>query len=692
MSIGKLLNPAHIAVVGASQKRGRGLRVLENLKNYNYQGEIFAVHPEYKEVGGIRCFPRVEALPYPVDCMVVAISADGACDILEQGFQFGIESAVVLAAGFGEGGHGASRVARLNRLGAGGMSVCGPNCYGALNVQTGAAAFSGVLPKKLRPGNVALISQSGGLGANAFMPLMIERHIGFSHFISCGNQIVTHIEDYLAYFIEDQSIEVIAIIVESLKKPRAFFNACLRAHERGKTVIVFQAGQSEIGQQMTRSHTGALATDRDIARAFYRRCGIVLPRNYDEFVETIALLSIVPQQLIPEPEIIIVSGSGGGAAIVADNLAETKLSFVKIDSTTADFLQEVLPDFGSITNPIDATGAMSDNPALLPAMFDILMNVKGQSIIATALSAWPAGKANSLRFAKILADSAGRSDRVIVAYQPSPLGGPIDGEVIDMLHSAGVPLLLGIPSAMRALQHIPRRAERNRAHRHLELSECNEFVVIPPDYIGRANFLSSYGISMVQGRLVTSADDAVQAFHEFGLPVAVKIDSAEILHKSDIGAVRLNCTSNEEVRRAYEDILVNVDRAGFSDAKKMIIQPMHKGLVEAYAAIVHDPVYGSVITCGLGGIFIEILGDVEMEMAPVSQEQAHEMITRLRAAPLLRGARGSPPADIGAFADLLVSLGHIAVKTRSSFRTLELNPVMISAEGKGVLAVDVSIE
>jgi len=692
MSIGKLVNPSSIAVVGASQKRGRGLRVLENLKNFGFAGEVFAVHPEYKEVAGFPCVANVAALPHPVDCMVVAVSADPACEILEQGFAAGVESAVVLAAGFGEGGHGDSRVARLKKLGAGGMSICGPNCYGALNVRTGAAAFSGNLPKQLRPGNVALISQSGGLGANAFVPLMTERHIGFSHFISCGNQLITHVEDYLSCFVEDESVDVIAIIVEALKNPAGFFKAAVRAHELGKTIIVFQAGQSEIGQKMTQSHTGALATNREIAQAFYRRCGIVAPRNYDEFVETIALFSVVPQERIPTPELIVVSGSGGGAAIVADNIAETDLAFADLDAATALSLKQVLPEFGSITNPIDATGAMSDNPALLPAVFDVLMSSPSQSIIATAVAAWPAGKANSRRFARILAEAASRSHRVIAAYQPSPLGGPLDEDVVDCLQGAGVPLLLGIPSAMRALQHIAKRAERNLGARHLAFAPAPRRLKIPTDFSGRSSFLHEYGIAVAPARMAANADEAVHAYREFGEPVAVKIDAANILHKSDIGGVRLGCSGEDNVRKAYADICANVAKAGFPEARTMVIQPMRKGLVEAYAAIKHDPFFGPVVICGLGGIFIEILGDLAMEMAPASHSQAQDMIARLRAAPILQGARGRPKADVDGFADLLVGLGRLAAETRGVFRTLELNPIMIGASGEGVLTVDISIE
>lgn len=690
MSIKKLVNPRSIAVVGASQKKGRGNRVLENLRTFGFRGDVFAVHPDYTEVAGFPCYRDVASLPTPADCMVVAISAEPACAVLEQGFERGIESAVVLAAGFGEGGHGGSRVARLLRLGARGMSICGPNCYGALNVRTGASAFSGAVPGELRPGNVAIVSQSGGLGANAFNPLMQERRLGFSHFISCGNQVVTHVEDYIAHFVEYDGIDVIAAVVESVKNPAAFFKACARAHALGKTIVVFHAGQSDVGQRMTQSHTGAIATNRDIAAAFWRRCGVIAPRNYDEFVETITLLSVVPQDRIPDPQIIVVSGSGGGAAIVADSVAETSLSFATLHEDTAVALKTVLPEFGSVTNPIDGTGAMSDNPALLPAVFDVLLKSPGNAMIATAVAAWPAGKANSRRFARVLADAAANSRRTIAAYQPSPLGGPLDAEVLDTLRAAGVPVLLGIPSAMRALQHIPRRAERFVEDRRMTPPAGAGDHAFPADYPSRSRFLADRGVAMVEVRLARDADQAVEVFRSFSRPVAIKIESPDILHKTDIGGVRLGCASDDAVRGAYAEIVANVRRAGFQ-ATDVIVQPMHRFVAEAYAAIIHDPVYGSYLTCGLGGIFIEILQDVSMEAAPVSRAQAFDMIARLRAAALLRGARGRPAADIEAFADLLVALGRVADDTVGQFHTLELNPVMLGAAGEGAFAVDIAI-
>src|SRR5712692_177351 len=243
-----LLDPEAIAVVGASQRGGRGANVIANLRDCGFAGEIFAVNPRYQEILGYRCFASVSDLPAAVDCLVVAVAADAACDVLEEAHARGIRAAIVLAAGFGEGGHGEARAARLRSLADQGMCICGPNCFGLVNVKTGMAAYSGPLSRPLRPGPVAIVSQSGGLGANVFAPLMTDRELGFSHFVSCGNQIGATIEDYVAYFVDDPDVTVIAAVIEQLKNPRKLERAARLAHARRKSIVLVQAGRSEAGR------------------------------------------------------------------------------------------------------------------------------------------------------------------------------------------------------------------------------------------------------------------------------------------------------------------------------------------------------------------------------------------------------------------------------------------------------------
>jgi acetyltransferase len=697
-----LLDPKAIAVVGASQRRSRGTSVMTNLRDSGFRGEIYAVNPRYQDILGYTCVASVAELPPQVDCLVVAIGADAACDVLEQAYAHGIRAAVVLAAGFGEGGHGEARAARLRALAAKGMCICGPNCFGLISVKANVAAFSGTVPKPLRPGPVALVSQSGGLGATAFNPLMSERELGFGYFVSCGNQIGATIEDYVEYFLSDPDIRVIAIVVEALKNPGKLLQLARDAKAQRKTMILFQAGRTAAGQVLTRSHTGALAGNSEVLAAFLRRCGIVQAETFDEFVELIELFAIVPRDDAIGSEVIVVSGSGGGAAVAADVLADNGVALALLQPSTRDQINAVMPEFGSITNPFDGTGAIYDDPSLLPKLFDILLRDPGRPVVAASVSARPVGSEAMRRLANTIAGAAQGSGRTFVAFQYSPLGGPLDPEVLKVLHSAGIPFLLGTPNAMRVLKYLPRRREfwaRSAiADAASKPSADGRTVSVPAVDAAHWNFLTARqalmacGVSVANAGLARNESEAIALQQRFGTAVAIKAEVPGLLHKSDIGCVRLGCAGERDVAEAYKDVIQNARRAGFKTAAHVLVQPMVTGVAEAYAGIIDDPLFGPAICFGLGGIFVEIFKDATTEMAPLSHDDAVQMIGRIKAASVLTGARGRKQGDIEALANLLVGLGQFAVANAGRFRALDLNPIIVKAAGEGVVAVDIAIE
>jgi acyl-CoA synthetase (NDP forming) len=699
-SMRSLLAPRAIAVVGASQRRGRGMGVVANLRDAGFAGEIFAVNPRYQDVLGYKCVGSVRDLPASVECLVVAVAADAACDVLEEAHAHGIRAAIVLAAGFGEGGHGQARAARLRSLADKGMCICGPNCFGLISVKAGMAAFSGPLAQPLRPGPVAIVSQSGGLGANVFAPLMTDREIGFSHFVSCGNQIGATIEDYVEYFIDDPDVTVIAAVIEQLKNPRKLLRVARLAQARRKSLVFFQAGRSAAGRIMVQSHTGALVGNSEILAAFLRRCGIVQVDRYDEFVETIALFAIAPRDQTIGAEFVVISGSGGGAAIAADALNDAGAALSPLHPVTRERIAAVLPEFGSITNPIDGTGAIYDDPTLLPKIVDAILADPGRPVLAASLSARPAGSETMRRFAGTFADAARASGRTVVAYQYSPLGGPLNLEIVRTLHSAQVPLLLGTANAMGALKYLAlRRDHWARAQTEDAAEHPRSGTDVAPRIAGNPgdwSFLTARealvasGIPVIEAGVAHSEEDAVALLHRFGTSVAVKAEAPGLLHKSDLGCVRLSCASEREVREAYGAVVQNARKAGFASGVGVLIQPMTKGVAEAYAGIIDDPLFGPAICFGLGGVFVEILRDTTTDMAPLSQADALAMIRGIKAAAVLEGARGRERADIETLADLLVALGQFALANRGRFRALDLNPIIVGSSG--VVAVDIAIE
>ena len=456
--LSSLLDPKSIAVVGASPTRNRSKSLLQNLRKADFKGQVFGVNPRYTDVLGYRCFPTIESLPSVVDCVVVLVGADAAIEALEQAFAKGTRAAVVPSAGFGEGGHGEDRIARLHRLGVGGMHLCGPNCFGLLNTKSGATMYSGAISFPLRPGPVAIVSQSGGLCHNAFSPLMNHRGLGFNYVISCGNASITTVEDYVSHFVDDPEIEMIAGIIESLIKPELLFDAAQRARAQKKSILFYQPGRSDVGRATVRSHTGAMVRDSEVLAAFLRRCGIVQIDSYDTFVESIELFAHVPRDDKLARQLIVVSGSGGGAAVAADALEAAEVTLAPLATATVERISAALPDFGTVNNPLDGTGAIYDNPEVLPALMEAVLANPGNSAIACAISAGTASEL-ALRIASVFANAAKTSGRTVLAYQPNPLGAPLKPEIVSTLSDGRVPLLLGISEAMRSIKGLFMRQE-----------------------------------------------------------------------------------------------------------------------------------------------------------------------------------------------------------------------------------------
>jgi acyl-CoA synthetase (NDP forming) len=687
-SIRTLLDPKGIAVVGASQQPGRGTSVVANLRDAGFGGGIVAVNPRYTDVLGYRCYPSVNELPDGVDCLVIAIPARAACDAMEQAFARGIRAAVVLAAGFDDDDKNGPLGTRLKALAHKGMAICGPNCFGIVNVKSRAVAFNGVVPKTMPRGPIALVSQSGSLGNFAFGPLIRDRKLGFSYFVSCGNQAGLTVEDYVEYFVDDPDVTVIAAIVEDLKNPRKLERVATAARAQGKPMVFVQIGRSAAGQIMTRSHTGALAGNAQVMAAFLRRCGVVQADGYDEFVETVALFASAPISVSSGRDVVLVSGSGGGAALAADHLDTAGLKLAKLSDATAKRIRAVLPDIGDVTNPIDVTGAVFYDPSIMGRLLEAVAGDAGRPIIATAVNAVPAPHDRMRRIASAIADTARGSGNTIVAYQVSPLG-PLDWELVASLHDAHVPFLMGTASAMGALKHLP----RYRAMAAQQRGTAERVKAAPPDwsFMNLRQALLDSGVAVVDAVLARSEHEALTAFRRFGGPVAVKADAPGLLHKSDIGCIRLNCGSEADVAEARRMVMENAQKAGFGDAA-VIVQPMASGIAEAYAGIIDDPLYGPAIVFGLGGIFVEWLKDTAIEMAPLSQDDALGMIHRIKAAPVLLGARGRPRGDIETLAALLVNLSHFAIAHAGRVKALDLNPIIIKTAGEGVVAVDIAAD
>jgi acetyltransferase len=445
---------------------------------------------------------------------------------------------------------------------------------------------------------------------------------------------------------------------------------------------------------MIRSHTGALMTNGEVLAAFLRRCGIVQVTAFDVFVETIELFATAPHDESITGDVIVVSGSGGGAAYATDVLDEAGVKLANFEPATEQGLRAVQPEFGSVTNPIDGTGAIYDDPALLPKIFATLTAERRRPVIAASVTVRGGGHDSVNRLADAIVEAARSSGRTFVAYQYTPLGGPLNSATIALLRGARVPVLLGIANSMRALRYLPMRRDywlRTAAKPDrgvAPLAAAGEL----GDFLNARAALVSCGIPIVEAMPARSEAEAVAAWRFFGVPVAIKAAIPGLMHKSDIGAVQLGCVGADAVVQAFRAVIANARKAAFEDKFQVIVQPMTEGVAEAYAGVIDDGLFGPAICFGLGGIFIEIFNDVRTEMAPLSRADAVAMIHGIRGAKILTGTRGRTVGDVDALADLLVRLGQFALANTGRFRALDLNPIIVKPQGEGVLAVDIAVE
>src|SRR6266540_232347 len=705
LDLAPLLKPSSVAVLGASQRMNRATRVVANLQRFGYAGPIFPVNPKYDEVLGLKCYADLASTPQPADSVVVAIPAEHIPAALEEAAEAGVRAAVVLSSGFAEAGPaGRERQAALERLAKErGLLICGPNCYGAFNIRLRSATFSGDMPEPLLAGDVALISQSGGFSTMIAERLMPQRGVGFSYLISCGNQAGLTVEDYMEYLVDDQDTQVIGAFVEGFKQPDKLREVAARAAAKRKPLVVMKVGRSENARQATLSHTGVLAGTPQIIEATLKQLGIVQVSSLNEMVETLALMSAA-KDYDGGWRVVVTTGSGGECGHAADAADQAGIELPPLSTSTIQKLKRALPDFANPRNPLDGTGAMYENVELFPYMVRTLLEADGFDILAINLNADPPrpnGRAPARGFSRALSAELKNGTHRLVLCFSSAIGGALDGETLKTLAESGIPYLQGTETAMQTITSL------RRYRLHLQ-RRAHASIGTPPRSDGRGSWqgrrgalstmaarglLAEFGIPVVETLAAADAEQAVAAAERLGYPVALKIDSPDVAHKSDVGGVRLGCADARSVRDAFEQMLDEVHRhlpAARIDGA--VVQPMAAGGVETILGVQIDPLFGPAIVFGLGGIFVEVLGDVSIRVPPISADDALEMICEVRGSALLHGVRGRAPADVGALANAIVSLAALASAHRDSLRALDINPLLVLPQGSGVVAVDWLVE
>ena len=705
------MNPRSVAIIGASQRGAsalnrepRGNRVIRNLKNFGYPGRILTVNPKYTEVMGCPCYPEIAAIPDPVDCVVLAVPNRHVPDLLDSAAAAGVRAAVVFSAGFAEtGAEGTERQARLERLSRErGFLICGPNCYGVLNVFGKAPLFASTIPQGFLAGPVALVSQSGGLSTTIANALMLNRHVGLSHIVSCGNQAGATFEEYFNYFVEDSNTQVVAAFVEGFKQPDKLLAVARKAADRNKPLIILKGGRSEVSKRAAATHSGSLAGAAEVIDAAFRQGGIVSVRSLNELLDAVSVFSCdgFVKHYNGGRRIGVLSGSGGECTLVSDAASNVGLEVPELTEATKNGLQEAVADFGNMNNPLDGTGAMYDDEKIFPRLLQALVDDANIDVVTVNLEAndpRPKELKSGNRFSAAIEKAAASSKKPIACFS-SIVGGPVDPDILVPLRQAGVPLMEGAECATTTIRNLAeyyefqrcRKSDRSNAAAPV-FAEKLAAGILPAGAAFR--LFEEAGIPVASTVATRNADEAAAAAERIGFPVALKIESAQITHKSDVGGVALKLNDASEVREAYGRIISEVSgRVPTAKIDGVVVQRMAGAGVEMILGVKRDQLFGPVVLCGFGGILVEVLKDVAVAIPPLSRAQARDMLKRLRGFPILTGVRGKPPADVEALCDAIVGVARLATALGDQLLGLDINPLIVLPEGQGAIAVDAVVE
>ena len=689
----RLVAPRSMVIVGASAREGsQGRRLVDNvLVHSGFNGEVYLVNPGSREILGHPCHPSVADVPASgIDVALVIVSAVHVLPALEQCAAKGIAFAIVMSAGFAETGdegrHMEQAIAALcERTG---LRVYGPNCPGLVNLRLRLGmTFSPAFKDDLNSGSIGLATQGGGLGRTVLQALSFGDGVGL--WCSGGNECDLGLPDFIAHMAVDPEIRVIAVLMEGVKDGDRLRSALALARAHDKPVVILKVGRSEQGVKAAQSHTASIAGSARVNSAVFRQYGAVEVQDLDELSAVARLLAA------PRPAagagLAIVTFSGGTAALAADIAGAAGLPIANFAPSTCAALREMLPAFANIANPLDTTADIIRDPALVTRCLRLVCDDPNVGAVMFPIPMDYAGITATM--AGALIEAAGAQAKPIVPVWMSRRMG----EGFKAMEEAGLLPFLSLTDCVAALRHLwpgPALAAAadadvpaaSDAH-HPSSGKAASAALSEID--GKA-LLRKAGITVPEGGVARSADQAVELAKAVGFPIAMKIVSAQIPHKTEAGGVRLNLADEQAVGSAYQNILHTVSqRQPDAAIDGVLVEKMFPaGGREILIGVHQDEAFGLVLTVGLGGIFVEVLKDVAHRALPIEPQDASEMLRELKGYALLEGVRGQAPADIAALEDLLLRVSRFATGQGPRLRELDLNPVWVGREGEGAVPLD----
>ncbi|QLY28829.1 acetate--CoA ligase family protein [Nocardia huaxiensis] len=691
--LASLFRPRSVALVGASDKSGFSLTTYRNLLKAGFGDRVFLVNRRGVETHRRPTVTSCAAIGEPVDVAFMMVPQAGMLDALTDAAAAGIRNAVVLSSGYGEAGAAGRRaqtelVAHAESLG---MVLLGPNHLGFANFaeQVPVASIPG-LPRESGP--VALLSQSGA-SCGAMVDFAAMTGIGLSYLVTLGNEAMITAGHVLDYLVDDEHTRAVAIFMEAIRDPEVFRAAARRAAEAGKAVVVLKAGSSELSARTAAAHTGALVGDDATIDAIFRDLGVIRVDTVEDMLITAGAAAHLGR--LDRPGIGVVSISGGACDILADRADDIGAPLPTIAEDTVAQLTAILPEYGTVQNPLDVTGAAIIDPGIFTRCIEAMSADPSVGVVAV-INTLPWQGSDSKPYAAqtaINAIGAGIGKAAGPVVYVSQVVQPITAYTRRVMDEAEIPYAVpGLKQAVVALRNIGWWSETTRdliSPRTLDAPQVAPTIRDrrgPWSEESARRLLTEAGIPVVPARLVNSADDAVAAAAEFDGAVAVKIVSPDILHKSDLGGVRLGVTGDGEVRRAYREVVAAAEAVPDARIEGVLVSPMRSGGVELLVGVVRDPQWGLMLAVALGGVFVEVLRDSALTPLPVTPAKARRLLEELRGLPLLQGARGTDPADLDALAAVISRVGALAEALGENLESLEINPLRVA--GTVVEALD----
>ncbi len=681
-----IFNPSSIAVIGASAEEKKvGYAILKNLIN-SFTGKVYPVNPARAEILSLKCFPSVSAIPDRVDLAVIVIPAKAVAEALKDCAGAGVKGVIIISAGFKEvGGDGVQRQREITEIvKVSGIRMVGPNCLGVMNTKNKMnASFAASLPPE---GRVAFFSQSGALGV-AIIDWALQNNFGFSKFVSFGNKADLNETDFLEYFANDNDTDVILGYIEDVVDGKRFLEVA-RKVTKIKPVIIIKSGSTEAGARAASSHTGALAgSDKAFTEAF-RKTGIIRAYSIQELFDTAEMF--ISRKFPKGKRLLIVTNAGGPGIIAADTADKLGIKLDPMSRTSIDVIAEKLPATASLYNPVDIIGdATSERYKIVLEQAVKDTAVEGVCVILT-----PQAMTDVENIASVVISSSENTDKPVFAVF---IGGQTVKKATERLKESKIPCFTDPSVAINAYGKLIEFVEMKNKKISDEVK-----VEIPEENIEKAsriiNDLQSQGISEIGGEeaiqilslygfnfperaLARTPMEAVAIAERIGYPVVMKVSSPHILHKTDVGGVKINLTSERAVYNAFVEITTNVKRV-MPDAyiEGVMVYEMVTGGKEVIIGVTYDKTFGHMIMFGLGGIYVEVLKDVSFRIVPVSEQEAFEMINEIRGAKILDGVRGEKPYDKADIANCIMKLSRL-VCDFPIIKEIDVNPYVVMYNG-----------